>query len=95
MDGVGVDPRVIRAKADAAEIHDAGQQIQDMRTYSTRMTLLTCAAGLLSIAGFFVPDRALALGLWTGAALGVLVGLFCTWIALFARAKRQGNGARG
>jgi hypothetical protein len=81
----GVDPRVIRAKADAAEIHDAEQQIQDLRTYSTRMTLATIGAALLSLAGLFSPDRALALGLWAGAVIGILAAL------LFIRPKRRGK----
>jgi hypothetical protein len=72
----GVDPRVIRAKADAAEIHAAGQ---DSRTYGTRMVLVTSAAVILIVTGFLVSGLALAAGL----GVGVLVGL------LFARSKRK------
>jgi low temperature requirement protein LtrA len=81
----GIDPRVIRAKVDAAGTHDAGQQIQDMRTYAMRMALVTGAAVLLVVAGLLVPDHTLALGLWTGAAIGVLAAL------VFARPKRRTN----
>jgi hypothetical protein len=80
MNDGDVDPRVIRAEAEAiiadaeTRIAAVDQRMQEIQAYNRRMTLVTSAGLVLALAALVLPPP---------LGFGICVGAITMWLAAF------------